>query len=169
MTSTARDLYIAGLVNAHALEQQAAQLLQRQLERLEDFPHLEARLREHIAESHRQQRRVGDLLQDLGQSNSSMKDFGLGLLGNVASLVHVPAADELVKNNFANYAFEHYEIATYRTLITMARAAGADAHIPVLQQNLDEEQAMADWISEHLEDTCLTFIRRETAGEVVGS
>jgi ferritin-like metal-binding protein YciE len=166
MASTATEIYVSGLVNAHALEQQAAQILQRQLERLENYPEMEARIREHIAESHTQQRRVADLLQDLGTSNSSMKDFGLGLLGNLAAMAHVPASDEVVKNTFANYAFEHYEIATYRTLIAMARAAGADAHIPVLQTCLEEEQAMAEWISDHLEDTGLTYLRRETAGEV---
>jgi ferritin-like metal-binding protein YciE len=166
MASTATELYVAALVTAHALEQQAAQILQRQLERLENYPGLEARIREHIAESHTQQRRVGDLLQDLGTSNSAMKDFGHGLLSNITAMAHIPAKDEVLRNILANYAFEHYEIATYRTLIAMARAAGADAHIPVLQTCLDEEQAMADWISDHLEDTSLTFIRRETAGEV---
>ena len=38
MATTPRDTYITGLVNAHALEQQAVSILSRQVERLESYP-----------------------------------------------------------------------------------------------------------------------------------
>ena len=59
-----------------------------------------------------------------GTSESALKDAGLGLLGNLAALAHAPMQDEVLKNSFANYAFEHYEIASYRALIEMARRGG---------------------------------------------
>jgi len=40
-------------------------------------------------------------------------------------MAHAPVQDEVVKNTFANYAFEHVEIATYRALIALAQAVGA--------------------------------------------
>ena len=38
MASSAQDIYLSGLRNAHALETQAIQLLARQVERLETTP-----------------------------------------------------------------------------------------------------------------------------------
>ena len=37
------------------------------------------------------------------------------------------ADDEILKNTFANLAFENYEFASYESLISMARAGGFDA------------------------------------------
>lgn len=169
MASNARDLYVTGLVNAHALEQQAVQLLERQVERLEHYPEMEARMRHHIEESREQQARLERILQRLGTSHSGMKDMGLGLLGNLAAMAHMPAKDEVIKNTFANFAFEHYEIATYRSLVAMAKAAGDDAAVPLLRQSLEEEVAMAGWISDHLEETSLTYVQRETTGQTAGT
>jgi len=44
-------IYITGLQNAHAMETQAIQLLTRQVERQENYPELEARMRLHLDES----------------------------------------------------------------------------------------------------------------------
>lgn len=42
----------------------------------------------------------------------------------MAALGHVTAGDEVLKNRFANLAFENYEIGAYISLITAARASG---------------------------------------------
>ncbi len=47
----------------------------------------------------------------------------MGLMGNMAALAHAPAQDEILKNTFANHAFENYEIAVYDSLIAIAEAA----------------------------------------------
>jgi len=168
MASNAKDVYLSGLVNAHALETEAVQLLKRQVERLEDYPEMEARIRHHIEESREQQGRLERILGSHGSSPSSMKDMGLGLVGNLTALAQAPARDEVVKNSFANFAFEHYEIAAYRSLIAMAKAAGDDANVPLLRLSLEEEVAMAGWISDHLEEVSLAYLRRETHGEKAG-
>jgi ferritin-like metal-binding protein YciE len=168
MPSSAKDLYVTGLTNAHALEAQAIQLLERQVGRLENYPAMVARMREHIQESRHQQQRLEQILQGLGTSHSSLKDAGLGLIGNLAAMAHAPAQDEVLKNSFANYAFEHYEIAAYRSLILLAQAAGDQSGLPLLRQNLEEEMAMAKWISDHLDETTSTYLQRETSGQKAG-
>jgi ferritin-like metal-binding protein YciE len=168
MASSTRDIYIDGLRNAHALEAQAAQLLERQVERLENYPAMVARMREHIEESRSQQKRLEQILERLGTSSSTLKDMGASVMGNLAALAHVPAGDEVLKNTFANYAFEHFEIASYRALIEMAQAAGDQAAVEPLQQTLREEEKMAQWIGDHLPETVNTYISRETSGQKAG-
>jgi len=47
----ARDIYIVGLRNQHAVERQAIELLERQVGRLENYPEMRERMRQHIEES----------------------------------------------------------------------------------------------------------------------
>ena len=168
MATSERDLYTTGLVNAHAVENQAIQLLQRQVERLESYPAMEQRLRQHIEESRRQAARLEEILQSLGTSHSSLKDTVTGFMGNLAAMAHAPMQDEVIKNTFANYAFEHYEIAAYRSLLTMAEAVG-DANGPrLLQESLDEEIRMAKWIEDNLDATTRKYVQLTAAGQKAG-
>ncbi|MBX6376179.1 MAG: ferritin-like domain-containing protein [Acetobacteraceae bacterium] len=168
MASTINDLYITGLINAHALENQAVQLLSRQVERLENYPEMEQRMREHIEESRRQEARIDEILRAHGTSASTVKDVGLSIMGNLAAMTHAAAQDEVVKNAFANYAFEHYEIASYRSLLVMAEAAGDTSAMAPLRESLAEEERMAQWISDHLDPTTQTYMRLTTSGQKAG-
>ena len=47
------------------------------------------------------------------------------MLGNLAAMANASAGDEILKNTFANNAFEHYEIAAYKSLIKLCERAGA--------------------------------------------
>jgi ferritin-like metal-binding protein YciE len=104
----------------------------------------------------------------LGTSPSTVKDVGLSIMGNLAAMAHAPAKDEVVKNTFANYAFEHYEIATYRSLLAMADVAGDVSASAALRESLSEEERMAQWIAEHLDETTRTYMRLENSGQKVG-
>ena len=43
-------------------------------------------------------------------------------MGNLAAIGHAVMQDEVMKNTFASYAFEHFEIASYRALMDYIRA-----------------------------------------------
>jgi ferritin-like metal-binding protein YciE len=165
---TARDVYLTGLRNQHAVENQAIELLERQVGRLENYPEMAQRMREHIAESQEQARRIDELLAAHGTSASSLKDTMLSLFGNLAAIGHSTASDEVVKNTFANYAFEHYEIASYRSLLTLADAIGDRQAMSALKQSLQEEERMAQWIADHIAPTTLRYVQRSSAGEKAG-
>lgn len=64
---TARSLFITGLKNAHALEQQASQIIGRQLDRIELYPDVADRLREHLEETRTQQQRVEEILGSMNE------------------------------------------------------------------------------------------------------
>ena len=133
--------YVMGIQNAHALEKQATQLINRQLERLESYPEVAAVLRQHEAETEEQIDRLEGILAEVGSSPSTVKDMATMLSGNMAAMMHTAMPDEVIKNHFANAAFEAFEITTYKSLIAMAEATGNHAHIPVYEASLAEEQA----------------------------
>jgi len=164
----ARETYLAGLRNQHAVENQAIELLERQVGRLENYPEMEARMRQHIEESQEQARRLEELLAEHDTSHSTVKDTVMSLVGNVAAIGHSMASDEVIKNTFANFAFEHYEIASYSALITMSELAGHSAGRRALEASLREERNMAAWIADHLDATVRRFVQRSAAGQTAG-
>jgi len=168
MASSAQDIYITGLKNAHALEMQAVQLLERQIERIENYPEMAARMKSHVEESHVQAERLQQILERYGTSHSALKDFGTGLMGNLAAMAHAPMQDEILKNTFANYAFEHFEIASYRGLMEMAQAAGDQEGLGLLKQSLEEEVKMAEFVGQNLPQTVQRYIQLETSGQKSG-
>ena len=84
----------------------------------------------------------------------------MATIGNLAAIADTPADDEIIKNTLANNAFEHYEIATYKTLLALCDQAGAKLSAP-LQQSLREEEEMAAWIDGHIKDVTLEYLAFE--------
>jgi ferritin-like metal-binding protein YciE len=150
------------LKNAHAVENQALSLIDRQLDRLTHYPEIADRLRDHRRETEQQIRRIDEQLSALGERPSALKDMAMSFIGNIAALGHVMAADEVLKNQFVNAAFENFEIASYRSLIALAEAGGYETRL--LEATLREEQAMAAWVEESLPALTLKFVALKATG-----
>lgn len=145
-----QHVFVVGLRNAHALEHQALALMDRQIDHLSHYPEVAQRLKAHRVETEGQIERLDEILQSLDEKASAVKDTALGLVGNLAALGHVLAPDEILKNSFANFAFENFEVASYKSLITVAETGGFGSALPLLQRTLDEELAMARFCDESL-------------------
>jgi ferritin-like metal-binding protein YciE len=89
-------------------------------------------------------------------------------MGNMAALGHSVASDEVLKNTLANFAFEHYEIAGYLSLLSLADAIGQSSAKTALNQSLREEESMAQWIADHIGPTTLRYVERTEAGQTAG-
>ncbi|RBP17660.1 ferritin-like metal-binding protein YciE [Roseiarcus fermentans] len=161
-TETIASLYATGLRNAHAMETQAEELLKRQIERLDAYPDLQARMQEHLHETRTQQERLEILLRSIDETTSTFKDTAMAFVGNLAAAAHMPASDEVLKNAFASVAFENYEIAAYKSLIDLAGRAGATEAVGPLRQSCAEEQAMAAWLDSRIEAVTEQFLARST-------
>lgn len=153
------EIYHTGLKNLHALEQSAIELTERQVERLEHYPEMKARLELHRRESEQQAKRLEAIMDRHGIGPSAAKNAFTSVMGNVAAALHAPAGDEILKNTFANFAFEHQEIASYTSLIAMAEAQGDAAAIPLLRESLKEEQSMADFIESQIVPTTVRYLQ----------
>ena len=161
---TVKNIFITGLQNAHALEKEALQLMQRQVERFENYPEMSNLLRTHIAETEGQVRRLDDMLHTFGEDRSLLKDMATQFMANMAAAGHMPMADEVLKNTFANHAFENFEIASYKSLIAMAEAAGHQRFVPALQETLREEEKTAQAIFDMIEPITQKYLMREAQG-----
>src|SRR5690606_14710545 len=145
-----RELFVTGVKNAHALEHQALSIMTPQVSRIENYPEVADRLQEHIEETNGQIARLEEILGGLSESSSTIKYAALSITGTMAAVSHSLAGDEILKDSFANYAFENFEIASYKSLITMAEDGQFQTFVPLLQQTLTQEQQMAEWIDERL-------------------
>ena len=159
-----RDIFVAGLRNAHAMENQALSIMKPQLSRIENYPEVAARLEEHIRETEGQLARLDELLDAMDEDSSTIKDTALSLMGSVAAMGHAVAGDEIIKNSLANFAFENYEIAAYNSLLTIAEAGQFNKAQDFLQLNLNEEEAMAAWLRENLPKVTLRFVELSDEG-----
>ena len=163
-SDAALETYATGLKNAHALEQQALQLMQRQLDRYEHYPEVSRRLQEHVRETEQQISRLEELMHGMGTDRSVLKDWATSIMGNLAAIGHAIMPDEILKNHCANHAFENFEIASYESLITLAEASGNSGHVPTLRQTLNEEERMAAWLRETTPAITLKYVQLSEQG-----
>ena len=166
MTSDhARQQYIMGIQSAHALEKQATQLINRQLERIESYPEVAELLRHHLVETEAQVQRLDGILEELGSSPSMIKDMATQMSGNMAALMHSVMSDEIMKNHFANVAFEAFEQTTYRALIAMAQVTGFPHHVPIHEATLREEEKTFSTLLNMTDQLTVKFMRLSAEGE----
>ncbi|SEK86165.1 Ferritin-like metal-binding protein YciE [Sphingomonas palmae] len=163
-TDVVQSVFVTGLKNAHGVEHQALALIDRQLDHLEHYPQVADRLRLHRSETEQQIQRLEEILSSFNETHSTLKDIGLSISGNLAAIAHVFAPDEILKNTFANLAFENFEAASYKSLITLADAGNFAQATPLLTTSLDEELSMANWVDEHNAELTLAYVQRRAAG-----
>src|SRR5215211_5171551 len=125
---------IAGLKDAYAMERQAEDMLSGQARRADDYPQVKNRLQQHAEETRQQQKRLEQCLDSLGESPSTLKDTFQRTIGAAQSLFNMSAQDEIIKHALADYAFEHFEIASYKGLIALAELNGEPRVAEVARQ-----------------------------------
>lgn len=149
------------LRDAHAMEKQAEQMLSAQAKRIENYPELSARIEEHLEETRSQIARLEACMDRRGESNSSLKDAAGKFTAMMQGFGGMLASDEVVKGGMASYAFEHLEIASYNALIAAADAVGDTETRDTCEEILREEEAMANWLAENLDDVTVKFLARD--------
>jgi ferritin-like metal-binding protein YciE len=159
MTTRSRELFITGLRNAHSMEVNAREMMERQSQRLDDYPEVKAKVSAHLTETEGQLKRLDECLRTFGEDSSTMKDTAQSMMANMAAMAHSVADDEILKNTFADNAFENYEIAAYKSLLAMCGPAGAENCKPLLEANLREEQRMADWLAENVGKVTMAYVQ----------
>lgn len=157
---TYQENYLSWLRDAHAMEKQAEEMLEKMSARLEHYPDLKARLQQHIEETRQQQQMLQQVIDRQDTSSSTMKD----MMGKVAAMGQAVggmfASDEVVKGAISGYVFEQFEIACYTSLIAAAELAGDHEGARVFEQIREQEKAMADWALTHLPDVTEQFMVR---------
>jgi ferritin-like metal-binding protein YciE len=115
----------------------------------------------HLRETEGQLNRIETCLSSLGEGTSTIKDTAQSFMGNMMAIGHSMAGDEILKNTFANNAFEHFEIAAYKSLLALCGPAGADNARALLEQSLKEEEAMASWVDQIVEKVTMEYVSKQ--------
>ena len=133
------------LSDAHAIEAQAIQLLERG-PKLADDERLAQAYEEHLAETRDQQELVETRLHELGGKTNALKDAALRLGALNWGLFFAAHPDTPGKLAAFAYAFEHLEIAAYELLKRTAARAGDEQTVGVAETILEQERAAASRI-----------------------
>lgn len=152
------------LRDAHAMEKQAETMLNGMEERIEHYPQLRKRLAQHLKETQHQAQRLDDALGRLGTSSSALKDTAASMTTMLQNLMTSMAGDEVMKGVLAGYTFEHYEIGSYRILIAAAETLGDKDTARICRENLREEEDMAQWLSQNIDQLTAEYFEREERG-----
>jgi len=163
--TTKHENLVSWLRDAHAMEQQAEQMLTVQKERLNNYPKLRTRIEKHIEETVGQRETLERALTRLGSEPSTLKDMSGKLMAFGQAMGGMMMSDEVVKGAMSGYVFETLEIASYTVLIAAAKAVGDTQTQQDCEAILQQEIAMADWLREHLPELSQAFLdRSDTPG-----
>ena len=149
------------LRDAHAMEEQAEQMLSATAGRIENYPELKARLEQHLRETQQQASDLKACIDRRGAGSSTLKDMAGKLTAMAQGMSGMFVSDEVIKGSMASYTFEHMEIAAYRVLVATAEEAGDSQTAEVCRRILREEEAMADWLKEHLAPVTRQYLARD--------
>ena len=152
---------MAWLRDARAMEEQSETILESQIARIKHYPHLKEKLQEHLTQTRRQSTLVRDCIQRRGGNTSMIKELAAKTIATAQGLSGLFVDDEVVKGSLALITFEHMEIASYRILIAAAEAIGDSQTAGVCRQILEEEEAMAAWLSDQVPGTVAKFLKRD--------
>jgi ferritin-like metal-binding protein YciE len=143
---TGKDLVLAWLNDALAMENALAVVLKHRISDAKGFPAVEAMDRQHLAETLNHADLVKQCIARLGSKPSMAKSLFGTIFGAVQAPMTAFAKDEVVKNCLIDHAAEQFEVASYAALIAAANEIGDPEIARMCEQNMREDQAMADRI-----------------------
>jgi len=151
------------LADAHALEAQAIQLLDKGSE-IGGSPELRRLYAGHLVESREHARRVDERLEALGGDHSTVKDTALRAAALNWGFFFQALSDTPAKLAVFAYGFEHLEIAGYELLRRVAARAGDQPTIDLCDRTLAEERAMAERLAGGFDGAFAASLAGEEAG-----
>ena len=141
--STLDDLFVHGLRTIYYAERQIVETLPKMIE-MATNPELKSGFEQHLRETEDQRTRLEQVFRMHGQE---VKETTCPAIDGIIKAANATASDISDKSvldaalAFGAQMVEHYEIANYGSLIAWARELGRDDCAAVLDQNLAEEKA----------------------------
>lgn len=161
---TPQDLFVHELSDIYDAEQRIVQMLPLMAQECND-PEVKSAFQQHEAETKQQITNIQQCFQTLGASPENAPCAAIaGLKQEHDSFLKERPTEDLVTMYDLGGAAktEHYEIASYQCLIEKANLMGQQKVSRLLQQNLQQEEAMAkkvESISKQVDKRLLSDIR----------
>jgi ferritin-like metal-binding protein YciE len=145
--TTKEELFQHELKDIYDAEHKLKGALKKLATQSKSDPELASLFTNHLRETEGQIRRLEEVFGTMDRRATRHKCEGInGLLKEHSDIIKEerPKGDLLRTVNIASaLKTEHYEMATYRSLITLARELGNSSAAALLQQNLAEEESAA--------------------------
>jgi ferritin-like metal-binding protein YciE len=157
---TPRDAFTFKLGSALKMENKVLDML-GDLEGEASREELKQQFRHHAEETRQQIRNVEMAFEAIGEEPDDKPNLVIEAIDKEGK-ANVKMADEAIADSVilaGAEATEHHEIATYEWLIANAEALGEQQVVPLLQQNLEQEQHTLDEVRQAAQR-----LARETAG-----
>lgn len=165
VSSEIRDKLIEYFNEALSAENAAVDRLESRIQECL-LPEGKQQLQHHLDETRHHQERLREIISKAGgtptDAKADLPTIGLPAtmmakktLTDVAKSITGgedtnPMHEEMeLKRTKEDYGIENVEIMTYRALIQLCQKLGMQNAVPLLQQSLQEEQSMADWIAKN--------------------
>ena len=143
--TTPRELFVHELSDAMSAEQMILKMLP-ELQKEARNSDLKQALKEHEQETRQQVKNLEAVFKQIGEKPEETTCFGVKGLAEEHKALHEeqpsPAMLELANVSGAAKT-EHYEMVMYTGLVQMAKDLGERESAQLLQENLDQEKAMA--------------------------
>ena len=162
--TTPRDNLISWLRDAYAMEGQAMELLETQIQRLENYPEALPRLRQHLQQTRDQQAAVEQCLARLDADPSLLKESAMKLGATMQGMMHAMSSDEVLKHVLGSHAFEQFEAGSYRSLEGGRRDRRRGGIARTCERLMRQEQDMARWVWEQLPKLTRQYLERSAGG-----
>jgi len=166
MAMKKRDAVIDWLQDAYAMESALEVMLRKQSENDQVLHAVRERARIHLDETRQHSERLSRCLEILNSSPSTLKSATGQIIEVGKGFMSKFARDERVKDFLAAYSAEYFEIACYKSLIAGARTAGEREIVPLLEANLREDRAMAEWLDMNVGAVTREYLFRTTHASV---
>jgi ferritin-like metal-binding protein YciE len=142
---TMRELFVHELSDAMSAEQQILKMLP-ELQKEALNTELKQALKEHEQETKGQVKNLEAVFKQIGEKPEETTCFGVKGLADEHQALHEedPSPEMLEMANVSGAEkTEHYEMVMYTGLVQMAKDLGEQESARLLQENLDQEKAMA--------------------------
>ena len=146
MSGNIEQQLIKHLKAAHGIEKQAATLLEKG-SRIAGDNEIGAIYRAHLLQTHEHERYIAERLQAHGAEPSKTRDVAMKAGALAIGAVAHAAPDTPLKLATTAFAFENFEVATYRVLRQLAERAGDHETVSVVDRILEQEEAAAELVA----------------------
>jgi ferritin-like metal-binding protein YciE len=154
-TTMKQDL-VSILADALDMERVTMEILEQRAERIRNHPEVVERFKKHIKESSWQVAQLENALRHLGAEPPA--EASEPKPGSLAAIGALLASGEMLRNSIANSVFERFEMAAYMTAASAAEKAGEHEIARICDTIVRQEEAMAEWLEEHLPSTPLVYL-----------
>jgi ferritin-like metal-binding protein YciE len=162
--ATREELLMQWLRDAHAMEKQAIESIENQIDRLEHYPQMQSWARDHVEASQRQREMVRECIERRGGDVSTLKDMAMTVMGKIQEATSFFTTDEVLKNAITDHGFKQFEIASYTSLRSAAEAVSDTQTAQVCERIIKEEEELARRLLSILPDVTRAYMDREATG-----